>query len=634
MGDLLGGGSSSSGGNPLSSLGNSLNSLFGGSAGATTAGAAPSDLSSTLSSVADALNPVSQANAAEQAFDPTGSIGAQETINPPSAGTAADQQSSVGGTQSGGAPQQNQPPTQQNQQYAPPDAVAGLKKALQALAQGGGQQNPYQLPAAQNTQGLRQAMGAGQPAPQAPLPALQPGETGAQSPQPSSAESEGIQRAGRMTAGLPTGAPAASPLSPTDPAEASLPPDGGPTGDGTVATNAEGQPVTAAGTPASQTPLPPGRPTPTGPSTTGGQPTPTKDDQGRDLVVRAKGQPAAAPDADLPTKVPLPTKKPGVLPTKKPGAAPNFPPEPGPIMRDVTGGQGVPPALAQLAQGALGMLLPMLLSGGFGGGGRRGGRGGFRHFGGFHHGGEGHWPYHHPMRGWQMHDHHPGGGWMPLHPHHMRGMMQDRSMSGGNDQASQIMQAIFGNSQQGQDNQRQAGGGQDGNQAPPDQTQYDASKVPMGSTDRGTPGVSASQYDGFARDYAQQIGLDPDVVSRVLATESSFGQNIYGDYENGRPTSFGGFQLHLSPDGKAMGNQYMRDTGHAPWDHKYWQEQVKYALDHMKKGGLGPWKTTMNKLGYGVWSASKASPNREATAPTPATTPAPQASVPADAGAG
>jgi hypothetical protein len=623
-----------------------LGSLFGGggsSSSTSSGGGTGLDLSSLFSGVGNALtgagavvNPVSSANAADtsavQAFDPTGSIGAQETINPPSGGSTADQQSSVGGTQSGGAPQQNQQPTQQNQQYAPPEAVDGLKKALQQLAQGQGQQNPYQLPAAQNAQGLRQAMGAGQPTPQPPLPALQPGETGAQSPQGKVPNEGGIQNLPNLTAGETRA------VSPTDPAEASLPPDGGPTGDGTVATDAQGQPITAAGTPASQTPLPPGRPTPTGPSTTGGQPTPTKDDQGRDLTVVVPGGPkkaAAAPDADLPTKVPLPTKKPGVLPTKKGGLIPepNFPPEPGPIMRDVTGGQGVPPALAQLAQAALGTILPMLLSGGFGGGGRRGGRGfhPFRHFGGFHHGGEGHWPYHHPMRGWQMHDHHPGGGWRPIHPHHMRDLAQ-----GGNDQTSQIMQAIFGNSQQGQANQQQAGGTQDGgNQAPADTTQYDASKVPQGSTDRGTPGVSASQYDGFARDYAQQIGLDPDVVSRVLATESSFGQNIYGDYENGRPTSYGGFQLHLSPDGKAMGNQYMRDTGHMPWDPKHWQEQVKYALDHMKKGGLGPWKTTMNKLGYGVWSAN-GSPSRTASAPPPATTPAPapQASVPDEVSAG
>ncbi|HEX3520790.1 MAG TPA: hypothetical protein VHT52_01730 [Stellaceae bacterium] len=627
LGSLFGGGSSSSsgassGGNPLSSVGDTLSSLFTG-------------VGNAFSGAGAAVNPVSSANAADsaavQAFDPTGSIGAQETISPPSAGSPSDQQSSVGGTQSGGAPQQNQQQTQQNQQYAPPEAVDSLKKALQALAQGQGQQNPYQLPAAQNAQGLRQAM----PAPQAPLPTLQPGETGvADDPNLAAAVPRiALDRSGGIPAGLPTGAPAASPISPTDPAEASIPPDGGPTGDGTVATNAEGQPVTAAGTPASQTPQPPGRPTPTGPSTTGGKPTPQTDDQGRAITVKAKPQPGD--DADLPTKVPLPTKKPGVLPTKKGGLipAPDFPPEPGPIMRDVTGGQGVPPALAQLAQGALGMLLPMLLSGGFGGGGRRGGRGfhPFRHFGGVHHGGEGHWPYHHPMRGWQMHDHHPGGGWQPIHPHHMRDLAQ-----GGNDQASQMMQAIFGNSQQGQANQQQAGGDPGGgNQAPADTTQYDASKVPDGSTERGTPGVSATQYDQFARSYAQQIGLDPDVVSRVLATESSFGQNIYGDYENGRPTSFGGFQLHLSPDGKAMGNQYMRDTGHAPWDHKYWQEQVKYALDHMKKGGLGPWKTTMNKLGYGVWSAN-GSPTRQATAPTPATTPAPQALAPdaVDAGAG
>jgi hypothetical protein len=277
--------------------------------------------------------------------------------------------------------------------------------------------------------------------------------------------------------------------------------------------------------------------------------------------------------------------------------------------------------LPQLAQAALGVLVPLLMSGALGGGGRHGrhGGGGFRHFGGFHHGGEGHWPYHHPMRGWQMHDRHPGGGWRPIHPRHMRDMIRENHS--GNDQTSQILQAILGNSQQGQEDQQQAGGqqgadqqGWSGDQREAPTTEFDSSKVPQGSSERGTPGVAATQYDQFARNYASQIGLNPDVVSRVLATESNFGQNIYGDYENGKPTSFGGFQLHLSPDGKAMGNQYMRDTGHAPWDPKYWQEQVKYALDKMKQGGLAPWDTTRKKLGYGNWAAN-AAPNRQASAP-------------------
>jgi hypothetical protein len=601
---MLGGSSdgSSSGGNPLSSLGSTLSSLFSGAGNAIGSGA--TDVGNALSSGASALTGMSSANAAEQAFDPTGSIGAQETIDPPSAGSASDQQSSVGGTQSSGAPssgtgQNQQPQTQSAQQYAPQSAVDGLKKALTSLAQGQPQTNPWQAPqqgrmaigapAAPVDGGGRMAIGAPQAAQPPVLPQLSPGETGPQSEGRTSAESEGVQRAGRMNAGLPTGAPDQTPVG--DAAEAST---GG-----------------AATAPPTATPE-----GPTVPSSTGGKPTPKTDDQGHPITVHA-AEPGAAGSTDangnpLPTKVPLPTKKPGLVPTKKPGAAPDFPPEPSQIMRDVTGGQGVPPALGQLAVAALGTLLPMLLSGGFGGGRR----GGFRHGGGFHHGGEGHWPYHHPMMGWQLHGHHPGGGWRPLHPHHMRGMMQDGSMGDGQSDVSQIMQAMFGNSQQGQENQRQAGGGQQGGGGQADTTEYDASRVPMGSTERGTPGVSASQYDGFTRDYAKQIGIDPDTASRVLATESSFGQNIYGDYENGRPTSFGGFQLHLSADGKAMGNQYLRDTGHAPWDHKYWQEQVKYALDNAKKHGWGAWDTTRKKLGYGEWTGiGGQGSTRQASAP-------------------
>jgi hypothetical protein len=634
LGDLSnifgGGSSSSSGGNPLASLGSGLSSLFSG------AGTAVSDAATGLGS---ALTPAASAQAVQQAVDPTGSIGAQETINPPGQGSPQEQQSSIGGTQSGGAPQPNQQQQTPAQQYAPQSAVDGLKKALTQLAQGQ-RQDPWN-PQPQTYRGQQASQlpvpGAlGQPAPQpAPLPQLTPGETGAASlPMPTPGETG------------PT-----SPQNVTDAGIRALPGAmaagyGGIGSDavaGQTADQADQPPQPPDTAAASTGPAPPPSATPTGPappSTVGGQPLPKKDDQGNDIVVKKKGPQAAAPTtADLPTKVPPPTHKPGLEPpTHKPGL---IPPQPGPIMRDVTGGQAIPSALPQLAMAAMGMLLPMLLSGGFGG---RHGRGGFRHFGGFHHGGEGHWPYHHPMQGWQMHAHHPGGGWLPLHPHHMRGIAE----GGGTDPTSQMMQAMFGNSLLGQANQRQAGGDQtDGgdqtgddldsvgnvppgrNQRDSGKTQFDASKVPNAPSDRGTPGVTASAYDNFTRSYASQIGMDPDTASKMLATESNFGQNIYGDFRDGKPTSFGGFQLHLAPDGKAMGDQYMRDTGHAPWDHKYWQEQVKYALDHAKKEGWGPWRTSMNKLGLQQWSGiNQNAPNRTASAPAPAPAPAAQASAP------
>jgi hypothetical protein len=624
---IFGGGSSSSGSttdssNLLSSLGNTVSSLFS-SMGTTTGNAA-----SAVGDAAGAVNPVSSADAAQMALDPTGSISAQTTIDPPSAGSAADQESSIGGTQSGAGTQQNQQGTQQNQQgtqqnnqYAPVEAVDSLKKALAQLTQQQ-RQNPWQPePPPKGMDRATRMPVPPLPAPQATppvLPQLSAGDIGA-------SDAANLAGAGAIPASV-ANAPAPDQYQPLPGAMAA--------GYGGIGSDATASPVADAAE-ASTPPQPGPTATPTGPaapSTTGGKPTPATDDQGRAITVH-KAQPGATDAAKpLPTKTAATTTKRGLIPEPNFPADPNQP-SPSPMMRDVTGGQSVPPALAQLARAALPIVLPMLLSAALS---RRGG--GFRHFGGFHPGGGGHWPYHNPMQGWQMHDHHPGGGWRPMDPSHMRhlGIGGQREWEQGDVHpgGALIMQALYGNGPQGIAGQPAAGGGQPGGYPPGMRnddaggadTEFDPANVPTGSTERGTPGVSAAQYDGFARNYASQIGLNPDVVSRVLATESSFGQNIYGDYENGRPTSFGGFQLHLSPDGKAMGNQYMRQTGHAPWDHKYWQEQVKFALDQMKKGGLRPWKTTMNKLGYGEWSAN-AAPTRQASAPPPTTQQGPEAAA-------
>lgn len=130
---------------------------------------------------------------------------------------------------------------------------------------------------------------------------------------------------------------------------------------------------------------------------------------------------------DPKTKKPVDPKTGDPLPTKKPHETPREEAPPsgeGPLMRDVRGGQSVPPLLGQLARIALPMLM-MGLMGGFGGGGR--GRG-FRRIGGrFGHpggmGGRNYWPYHHPSFGWHVHGFHPGGGWRPMDPRHFQGIV-------------------------------------------------------------------------------------------------------------------------------------------------------------------------------------------------------------------
>ena len=99
--------------------------------------------------------------------------------------------------------------------------------------------------------------------------------------------------------------------------------------------------------------------------------------------------------------------------------------------------------------------------------------------------------------------------------------------------------------------------------------------------------------------WRQKYNIDPDVASKVLAQESSYGQaRKPGD--NG--TSFGPFQLHFAADGKAMGDQFRRDTGLDPRDPATWQKQIDYAMMKAAQGGWAPWTTTMKKLGMNQWS--------------------------------
>jgi hypothetical protein len=113
LGGMMGGGGSSMG----DVMGNVMSSMFGGS------------------------SPSTQAAQVSQAFDPTGSQGAQQAINPP-ASQAPQNQGAEGGTQSGGTPQ-NAPPGQlpgPGQKWTAPttDELRDLLK--QSIAKGA---NPY-----------------------------------------------------------------------------------------------------------------------------------------------------------------------------------------------------------------------------------------------------------------------------------------------------------------------------------------------------------------------------------------------------------------------------------------------------------------------------------------------------------
>jgi hypothetical protein len=440
LGDQIAGGSGSftdsagnasdAGGGGFNSF-NNIASLFSGGGGG--GGASPT---------AAAMSPASAPPAA--GGDPTGASGGTQSNTTPGSTPNQNQQQQTGGGQ------KNQDPN-----YAPPQAVDQLKALLKQLNTGkpagptgivpqGGQNAPFALPTLaagqtgpqspmqSSTNVLRNAAAqlAGSSPASASLPPLSAGETGSQSPQadiPASANLPGNELQFDPQTGT-----------------YSLPPGG-------VSTDAQGNPVTAAGTPAADTPLPPTRP--------GAQPA-QADGGGRDVTVKPKG--GGEETADLPTRVPPGSAK---LPTKKPGAspAPDQPPpipQPSRIIQDISGvSTGSPTALADLAQAAR-VILPLV--GMFMGGGRRGGgghfhggrfthgggfgggrgfAGGMRAMGGGLHGGRhpaapGGWPYHHPQMGWHMHGGHPGPPWRPLHPNDAQAMVGG-GMVGGQGQPGQ-----------------------------------------------------------------------------------------------------------------------------------------------------------------------------------------------------
>lgn len=415
-------GDAGGGGNSFSSFNDIANAFSGGGAGV---GATPTAVQSA------SMTP--PAAAGQTGGDPTGAAGGtQSNTAPGSTPTNQNKQQQTGDGK------------QQNPDYAPPSAVAQLKSLLKQLNTGkppgptgpvpqGGQNAPFALP----------TLAAGQTGPQSPSlfgsnPAVARLEGGAPEMGPGF---PGSQPGG--SADIPADLPSDKELK-FDPTTGtySLPPGG-------VSTDAQGNPLTAAGTRADQTPLPPPRP--------GAQPqTADAGGGGRDITVRKAGD-GAQPQPDLPTRVPpgsaaLPTKKPG--PSPAPAPAPPPIPQPSRIIQDISGvSTGSPTALVDLAKAIVPML--PLLAGLFagGGGGRRGGhfhggrfthgfggglsgfRGGMNAMGHLHQGqhpmARGAWPYHHPVHGWHFHGSHPGQGWLPLNPSDAQGIVGGGQGQGG-----------------------------------------------------------------------------------------------------------------------------------------------------------------------------------------------------------
>lgn len=97
---------------------------------------------------------------------------------------------------------------------------------------------------------------------------------------------------------------------------------------------------------------------------------------------------------------------------------------------------------------------------------------------------------------------------------------------------------------------------------------------------------------GYIRESAVRNGIDPNIALRIANSEGLRGTTpnrlTPGDYEGGRPTSFGPFQLHYGRSG-GLGNRYTKETGNHASDPQHWKQQIDFALRTARKEGWGAW---------------------------------------------
>jgi len=108
------------------------------------------------------------------------------------------------------------------------------------------------------------------------------------------------------------------------------------------------------------------------------------------------------------------------------------------------------------------------------------------------------------------------------------------------------------------------------------------------------PISGGNSHADFIRNYAKEIGLDPNLALGIANAEglrawSSSNPNAAStvDVEGGKPFSFGDFQLNVHPG--AMGARAIA-AGIDPTNPNQWQAADRFALDQMKAGGVSPWK--------------------------------------------
>ena len=114
----------------------------------------------------------------------------------------------------------------------------------------------------------------------------------------------------------------------------------------------------------------------------------------------------------------------------------------------------------------------------------------------------------------------------------------------------------------------------------------------------GSPGQrsSASDREGWIRSYAQAVGIDPQIAISVARSEG------FSSYSGDQGTSFGDFQLHLTPGGRggAVGDQFKKATGLDPTDPANERAMDEFALRWAATHGWGDFHGAKNS-GISQW---------------------------------
>jgi hypothetical protein len=113
----------------------------------------------------------------------------------------------------------------------------------------------------------------------------------------------------------------------------------------------------------------------------------------------------------------------------------------------------------------------------------------------------------------------------------------------------------------------------------------------------------ANQIELYIRREAAKRGMDPDVVMAIVNGEGGTADPTirsrgYDASLGGQENSIGPFQLNMH---RGLGANLLAQ-GVDVRDPANVYKGIDYALDQAAAGGWGPWKTTMDRLGYDRWT--------------------------------